>query len=388
MPPPADRRDASLDRQAVIASAAHSAVFALKNCVLRSSRSGWLGIRLRYSSTVTAPNVPPIEMRLRRAKSEDRPAIIALCRRSLGWQADDPNEAFFEWKHDENPFGQSPTWVAQDESGNLVGLRTFLKWRFHRPDGTTISAVRAVDTATHPDWQGRGIFSRLTLGALDDLRDDGVDCVFNTPNDKSRPGYLKMGWQQVGKVPVSVRLTGPGSVRKLAGARTAAEMWSEESGVGRPATEVLADHDRVQDLLNTIEPAAHIGTDRTPEFLEWRYRFAPLRYRAISLGTGVEDGLVVFRARRRGTAIEGTICEVLAPEGASLRKVWKALKGSGIDYLLKGTTPGGRFHVADPRQGFVPVPALGPILTWRPVATSSVPTMEQLALGLGDIELF
>jgi GNAT superfamily N-acetyltransferase len=85
------------------------------------------------------------------------------------------------------------------------------------PDGTTINAVRAVDTATHPDWQGRGIFSRLTLGALDDLRDDGVDCVFNTPNDKSRPGYLKMGWQQVGKVPVSVRLTGPRFDRQVGG---------------------------------------------------------------------------------------------------------------------------------------------------------------------------
>jgi hypothetical protein len=36
----------------------------------------------------------------------------------------------------------------------------------------------------------------------------------------------------------------------------------------------------------------------------------------------------------------------------------------------------------------VPVPALGPILTWRPVATPMVPTMDQLALSLGDIELF
>ena len=55
------------------------------------------------------------------------------------------------------------------------------------------------------------------MSALDDLRDAGVDRVLNTPNDKSRPGYLRMGWQQVGKVPVSVRLTGPRSIAKLAG---------------------------------------------------------------------------------------------------------------------------------------------------------------------------
>jgi GNAT superfamily N-acetyltransferase len=337
---------------------------------------------------VTEPQDKPSDQRLRKAEPDDRPAIIELCRRSLGWMADDPNEAFFAWKHDENPFGRSPAWVAEDESGVLVGMRTFLCWRFRRPDGTTFTAVRAVDTATHPDWQGRGIFSRLTLSALDDLRDDGVDCVFNTPNDKSRPGYLKMGWQQVGKVPVSVRLTGPRSIAKLAGARTAAEMWSEESSAGLPASEVLADHDAVEALLARIGPGQRITTDRTPAFLHWRYRFGPLRYRAARLGASLEDGLVVFRVRRRGTAMEGTICDVLAPKGSSSKRAWTALKGAGVDYLLKGSAPQGQHHLADARQGFVPVSALGPILTWRPVAASMVPTMDQLALGLGDIELF
>jgi hypothetical protein len=178
-----------------------------------------------------------------------------------------------------------------------------------------------------------------------------VDCVFNTPNDKSRPGYLKMGWHEVGKVPVSVRLTGLRSIPKLAGARTAAEMWSDESSVGRPAGEVLADRDAVEALLARIGNGSRISTDRTPEFLHWRYRFAPLRYRAVSLGRGVEDGLVVFRVRKRGTATEATICEVLAPEGASTKTAWKALKGSGVDYLLKGSAAEGRLHLADARGG-------------------------------------
>ena len=309
---------------------------------------------LLYSLLVTHPKNPPLDVRFRRAVPDDRPAVVQLCRRSLGWKADDPNEAFFQWKHDENPFGSSPAWVAEDDSGSLVGLRTFLRWRFRRPDGTTFNAVRAVDTATHPDWQGKGIFRR---------------------------------WEQVGKVPVSVRLSSPWSVLKLAGARTAAHMWSEESSCGRPAVEVLEDHGAVEALLERLDRGSQIGTDRTPEFLHWRYRFAPLRYRAISLGADVEDGLVVFRARHRGTAVEATICEVLVPKGASVKRVWKVLKGSGVDYLLKGSS-GGRLHVADLKQGFVAIPKLGPILTWRPVTQPLVPTMDQLVLGLGDVELF
>ncbi len=98
--------------------------------------------------------------------------------------------------------------------------------------------------------------------------------------------------------------------------------------------------------------------------------------------------LVVFRARRRGTAVEATICDVLAPSGASPKRAWKGLKGGGVDYLLKGSGSSAKLHLSDARQGFLPASALGPILTWRPVANSMVPAMDELSLSLGDIELF
>ena len=83
------------------------------------------------------------------------------------------------------------------------GFRTLMRWEFL--DGErVVRAVRAVDTATHPDYQGRSIFTRLTLHALDELVAEGVEFVFNTPNEQSRPGYLKMGWQVVGQLPTAV----------------------------------------------------------------------------------------------------------------------------------------------------------------------------------------
>ena len=117
------------------------------------------------------------ELTIRRAGPEDREAIITLARASLGWKEGDPNEAFFAWKHDENAFGTSPAWLSVAPDGRIAGLRVFLRWRFRTPQGQTLSAVRAVDTATHPDFQGRGIFTTLTLGALPDLRDDGIGSV-------------------------------------------------------------------------------------------------------------------------------------------------------------------------------------------------------------------
>src|SRR5687767_6957749 len=114
--------------------------------------------------------------------------LMELLAASLRWVPDELFGRFFAWKHEQGPFGASPAWVALDGE-RLAGFRTFLRWEFNHPDGRIRRGVRAVDTATHPDYQGRGIFRDLTLQALDHLRADGVDFVFNTPNAQSLPGY-------------------------------------------------------------------------------------------------------------------------------------------------------------------------------------------------------
>ena len=160
---------------------------------------------------------------IREATLADRSSIIELCRASLGWGDDPRFEQLFSWKHDQNAFGPSYMWVATD-GGRIVGLRAFMRWEFVRR-GEVLRAVRAVDTATHPDYQGKGLFTAMTMHGLDVIRDDGVDFVFNTPNDKSRPGYLKMGWQEVGKLPVAIRVAGPGGAVRMARSRVASSHW-------------------------------------------------------------------------------------------------------------------------------------------------------------------
>jgi GNAT superfamily N-acetyltransferase len=308
--------------------------------------------------------------------------MIELCRASLGWHEDDPSEAFFAWKHDHNPFGPSPAWVAEDADGSLAGVRVFMRWRFAGADGVR-RAVRAVDTATRPDMQGRGIFTRLTTAALPDLADEGCDLVFNTPNDQSRPGYLKMGWQVVGRVPVAMRPRSLGSLRRMPGARSAARKWSEPTEVGLDAAAALADQDEVARLLAVCAAPSGLGTERTPAYLHWRYSFDALHYRVVPLGDRLADGLVVFRLRRRGTALEAAICEGLAPRpGAERRAVGWVLRRTGADYALR-CDDGAAWRAA-----FLPVPRMGPILTWRPLRDGAVPDLGDLSLALGDVELF
>jgi GNAT superfamily N-acetyltransferase len=323
---------------------------------------------------------------VRPATRADRDAVLRLLSASLGWVPDELFGAFFSWKHEEGPFGTSPAWVAVDGK-RVVGFRTFVRWEFDHPDGRTRRAVRAVDTATHPDHQGRGIFRRLTLHGVDAMRAEGVDMVFNTPNAQSRPGYLRMGWSEVGRLPASVRPTSPAGARRMLGSRVPADRWSLPSDGGVAAPEALAGPG-VEALLAALPPTRGLRTRRTAAHLRWRYGFEPLRYRAVSLAGDPAQGLAVFRLRRRGPAVEAALCEVLVPggEASAARALGRAVaRTSGADYVIRLGGP-----LLD-RTGFVRLPGQGPVLTWRPVAAPEDATPPPLAdwqLALGDVELF
>jgi GNAT superfamily N-acetyltransferase len=321
---------------------------------------------------------------IRAAVPSDRTAVLELLATSLGWSSDDYFAAFFSWKHERNPFGPSPAWVAVAD-GRVVGFRTFLRWEHRVAGGEVLRTARAVDTATHPSHQGRGIFRRMTLEALEDLRAGGVDFVFNTPNDQSRPGYLKMGWVSVGRLSTSVRVVSPVSLARLAGARVPAELWSAPANGGRPAVDVLADPG-LADLLDSLPASPRLATHRTPAYMRWRYGFGPLDYRAVTLDANLRAGLAIFRLRRRGSALECALCEVLTPgDDPRVRRalVRSIARECGADYLVR---LGGR--LVD-RSGFVRLPRQGPVLTWYPLADRPPGRhLREWTTTLGDVELF
>ena len=326
------------------------------------------------------------DLTYRRAEDADQPAILELLRVALGREVDDRYEALFAWKHIENTFGPSPAWLACD-GARIAGFRTLMRWEFLGSDGRVIRAARAVDTATHPDYQGRGIFTRLTLRSIEDLAAEGVDFVFNTPNDQSRPGYLKMGWRVVGRLPTVVRPTRLTRLARIAKARVPAQRWSSPSGAGLDAAEVLTDTAALGLLLaaRTVPgdgSAGGVATRLSPEFLRWRFGTPLLRYRAIPADAGVEQGLAIFRVRERGSAREAALVALLTRPGdrrTAAALVRAVTRTADADYVL---ALGGRRVWPG---GLVRLPRAGPVLTCRAVAAEPPKAWD---LTLGDIELF
>jgi hypothetical protein len=241
-----------------------------------------------------------------------------------------------------------------------------------------VDAVRAVDTSTHPSAQGRGIFTRLTLGALEELAADGVEFVFNTPNDQSRPGYLKMGWSEVGRTPLAFHPRSPLTIAKLLRRPSRAEKWSQPTSAGEDPLDVfVADDDGVASA-----PSEDWSTDRSTAYHRWRYSFGPLHYRVFLAGGTLSAGAAVFRLHQRGDALEATVVDTL---GAPLAVgAWRRLlRDSGADYLIRATSG------TSPLAGaFIPLPRAGPILTQRYLDEARRGTTDSFELSLSDVELF
>jgi GNAT superfamily N-acetyltransferase len=314
----------------------------------------------------------PKGLDIREATPDDRPAIIELCRASLGWGDDPRFEQLFSWKHDQNAFGPSYLWVATD-GGRIVGLRAFMRWEFVR-GGEVLHAVRAVDTATHPDYQGKGLFTAMTVHGLDVIGDDGIDFVFNTPNDKSLPGYLKMGWREVGKLPVAIRVAGPPSAVRMARSRVASSHWPLEADFGVPVMDVASE---LSVANESAGDRSTMATNTSTRFYEWRYGAGFLGYRAVA-GDG---GHLVCRVRQRGDAKELVMLDSPGLAAASAdRLAGRLLRANRLDHAL-------RIGATDARHGFVPAPG-GPVVTWRSVCAEAMPPRANWHVGMGDVELF
>ncbi|MGH2697775.1 MAG: GNAT family N-acetyltransferase [Actinomycetota bacterium] len=333
---------------------------------------------------------------LRGYRDGDEDEVITLLATSLGdGPTGERSRAFFRWKHIDNPFGRSFMLVAVEDE-RVVGFRSFMRWRLRAGD-VEVSAARAVDTATHPDHQGRGIFSALTSRAMEELSGD-VDLIFNTPNGKSGPGYLKMGWTRAGDVPIDVRVRHP--IRFARGARSFREQGPPRRPHPRvyalPAGAAFEDEGALVCLLReSSNHGERLATPRTVDYLRWRYASAPgLDYRVGRHHlAGRLAGLAFFRVRSRGRLWESTVSELICRPGdgrTARRLLGEVVRAAGVDHLTGHFPTGTVQKKVSTRLGFVRSPAGLPFMVNR-LRTADQPDPAHLrswALTLGDLEVF
>lgn len=240
-------------------------------------------------STATRTSTP---FAIRDFVPSDQPQVVALLRRVL----DRPgphvhDDAYFRWKHLENPFGSSIMYVAESDR-RVIGFRAIMRWRLEA-GGRIVEAGRPVDTVTDPSCRRQGVFSSLTKTALGRLEQLGITVLFNTPNEQSLPGYLKMGWTPIGRATRDVLVGGPGILARVVLARRHRNGTSRSASSGA-SPDASDSWGRVTAALHQRRvPGARVVKDHA--YVLWRYTQHPwFRYRVVHHG----DAAAVVRVAK------------------------------------------------------------------------------------------
>lgn len=313
-------------------------------------------------------------LEFRQAVPEDTGAILETLRAALG---ETPllarTESLWHWKHRDNPFGRSIVQIA-DDSGVVAGVRAMMRWNLSWRS-ETIKCVRAVDTATHPNYRRKGVFRRLTEEAVEQARSEGVHLIFNTPNSKSGPGYLKMGWRVVGSIGVQAR---PVSIRPAR--LDQAEIPSmDRLAPGIEGPESIP-------LTASSTPAGRLRTQCTPDYLRWRFTSHPTASYGW-IADGPQSGLVARASSRAGRS-ELVVSDLLGEPRP--RVISSAARLARTQYMAGWFSPGSAKRRISVRGGLLPIPGIRALqLVARPLADldMDVLRLHSWDLATSDLEL-
>jgi len=316
---------------------------------------------------------------IRQATELDIPAIVSLLKKSLGETSSIKTEAYWRWKHIDNPFGVSPVLLAVDGE-QLIGVRAMMQWQWQT--GVIVHhCLRAVDTATHPQYQGKGIFRRLTETLLEQASAEQYQFVFNTPNSKSLPGYLKMGWTVFSHAPVYIR--------PVAGLNLqASKNWKYYQQVLAALT--------AEDYFSACLFPNQLHTPKTWAYLNWRYKQCPLNDYGLVSGFiyGLPFGIIIKR-KKRARFYELRICDYWLADASCLPLMLdaavKAARETGCLFLSMCLTGEQKQH-SFRKLGFVSIEKRSPVITIRTLQDTSSQfintTADRWHFQTGDLELF
>jgi len=315
-------------------------------------------------------------MQIRKAMPNDLPGILRVLKKSLGEASSQKTETVWNYKHGDNPFGKSLVLVACINE-TIVGVRAFMRWQWQL-NKNVFSAFRAVDTATDPNYQGKGIFKKLTLRALEMAEEEEDNFIFNTPNAQSKPGYLKMGWKEVDKIKLSIRPTNP--LYYFSNFKD--PKYTIDANCSEDKLELFLEKysDRI---LNTSE----IFTPKTRAYLKWRYEENKLQNYQVYY---CQDLYIAGYLKSRGklTELRVSECIFISDKGKNLArkllKKWnKDFKANFISYNLASDN---LFQLSLKGN-------YGPALTFKEIQFKTMKesfflNLENWNYSLGDLELF
>ncbi len=333
------------------------------------------------------------ELEIRDYEEGDEQAIIGLFERVFGKTMGATESArHWAWEYARNPEGPCTiklAWAGEQLIGHYVAIPR----KFWFCDRECIASV-AIDGMTHPDFGGRGVFSRTGQAAHDAAIERGFAFIYGFPNGNSAHGHEKaLHWRMIMPVPVHVKPLDVGSyvagklgrpeltpwLSKASKALSRAPTWLGDlderlraRAGGQLIERLPVDEferfdqlEQVDDLWERCHRQHRLWVVRDSSFLRWRYDERPessyLRL-AVHDTRGELAGWTVLRFAERD---QGLVCFVMdllvdleLPRALPtlLRAIEEQARSRGCAFVSALAAPGSRYRTAFLKQAYLPLP--------------------------------
>jgi GNAT superfamily N-acetyltransferase len=329
-------------------------------------------------------------METRLATESDIPEIVNLLKEGLKASPTPKSEQYWRWKHYANPFGKSVVLLAV-KNAKIIGVRSFMRWQW-KSGNERIESVRGVDTVVHADHQGNGIFGNLTIELMNHCRQQGYHFLYSTPNEGSKRGYLKLGWERPGHLPVDIKIIRPVSVVMN---RFGGRKGEEVNSLPDQSVSYFLSKPELPKLLenNDRHYVTGIITAHTVESLQWRYLHVPVgRYYALGVEEHGVKALCFYRIKTSSLGKEMRITDIFLESPEYENELRGALRQHiiehDIDYVAAGS-----FSIANLAGGLFSLRKIyiGPAVNLHEI---NLPDLKRFTAftnwnpSLGDLELF
>ena len=318
----------------------------------------------------------------------DEEQLLALHRKVLNtpWSSE-----FWRWLYLDNPAGKAAVVVAEDQ-GRIVGHLAYFPLRMQW-QGQPFIGSKSVQAMVDPEYQGRGLFTRITNEHLLRAQAGGIPLTYACPNERSYgPLVHKVGYHNISQglnddgsmrqprgIPLLVRPLVPSAIvstvihrpelQRLAlpAVKTVSRfMWPDHVSSTRSSTveEVSTIDERFDMLWQAAAKDYSLCTIRDRQFLHWRYTQNPEHDHFILAASERDSlrGYVVGGTDKLMGLKAGFIVDILARSHdyatceALIGEALRRFRQMGVEVVAAAMLRHHFYYSALRRQGFFPIP--------------------------------
>jgi hypothetical protein len=250
------------------------------------------------------------------------------------------SEKYLDWQYNKNPFGY-PYYSLAFDKDLVVGQYLVIPLKY-RINNSIINGTLSLNTLTHPNYQGKGLFIKMATETYEFCRKSNISLTVGFPNPLSYGGFVKkLNFKSLGYCDLMICVLRPFTFlknqfqlkkkkNKHGGDVEIKIELKNRSNCNTIITNLTTNDCKSYDIFwNSItEKSNLISLDKTWDYINWRYFEIPSRkyYLIKSVQNGIITSVCAFRVEKVLGTNTAIIMDLLMLDECDAKLLLKEIK--------------------------------------------------------------